>query len=178
MTKYIALLRGINIWGHKKVEMLRLREMFELLEFFDVSTYLNSGNVIFSSDHEDIENMTQRIEDDILKIFWFEVKVLVINHETLNNIYEAIPTTWICDIGMLPHIAFLWQEIDSPDIIRWIKINPEKDTVRYVSGAILWNVELKNWNKDTVYRFATGKISQHVTIRSMNTVRKLAEMMK
>jgi uncharacterized protein (DUF1697 family) len=43
--------------------------MFESLDFDDVSTYINSGNVIFSSDHADIENMTQRIEDEILKIF-------------------------------------------------------------------------------------------------------------
>jgi hypothetical protein len=44
------------------------------------------------------------------------VKVLVISKKALNDIYEAIPTTWIDDIRMLPHIAFLWKEIDSPDI--------------------------------------------------------------
>jgi uncharacterized protein (DUF1697 family) len=49
--------------------MLRLREMFEFLQLSDISTYLNSGNVIFSSDLEDMENITERIENEILKTF-------------------------------------------------------------------------------------------------------------
>ena len=49
MKRYMALLRGINISGKNKVVMADLKKEFEILKFEDVKTYLNSGNVIFSS---------------------------------------------------------------------------------------------------------------------------------
>ena len=52
MKKYIALLRGINISGKNKVSMPLLKVAFEELGFLNVSTYINSGNVLFSSDKE------------------------------------------------------------------------------------------------------------------------------
>ena len=47
--KYVALLRGVNAGGNRKVPMAELRETFADMDFSDVSTYINSGNVIFSS---------------------------------------------------------------------------------------------------------------------------------
>ena len=52
MRKYIALLRGTNISGRNKIVMSDLKNGFEQLGFLDVSTYLNSGNVLFSSENE------------------------------------------------------------------------------------------------------------------------------
>lgn len=53
MKRYIALLRGINIRGKNKVSMAELKHGFENFNYTDVRTYLNSGNVIFSSDEID-----------------------------------------------------------------------------------------------------------------------------
>ena len=50
MKRYIALLRGVNISGKNKVSMAQLKQLFEDLDYKEVKTYLNSGNVIFSSD--------------------------------------------------------------------------------------------------------------------------------
>lgn len=50
MEKYIALLRGINISGKNKISMSELKKEFEILGYENVVTYLNSGNVIFTSD--------------------------------------------------------------------------------------------------------------------------------
>ena len=47
--KYVALLRGVNAGGNRKVPMAELRETFADMDFSDISTYINSGNVIFSS---------------------------------------------------------------------------------------------------------------------------------
>lgn len=169
---HIAFLRGINFWGNKKVEMSKLKELFEFLWFFDISTYMNSGNVIFSSKNMESTPITQIIETAIIKNFWFEVRVLVLTDKTLCDIYQSIPTAWNNEKWMLPHIAFLWNEVDHPNILDRVDID-WNTIVQYVKGAILWNVELKNWSRDTIYRFVTGKISQHVTVRSINTVRKL-----
>ena len=58
MKRYVALLRGINIGGKNKVSMAELKKGFEKLAFEEVKTYLNSGNVIFSSDEDDTKKFT------------------------------------------------------------------------------------------------------------------------
>lgn len=62
MKRYIALLRGINISGKNKVPMAELKKSFEKLAFEGVKTYLNSGNIIFSSDEDDTKKFTNQIE--------------------------------------------------------------------------------------------------------------------
>ena len=66
MKRYGALLRGINISGKNKVVMAELKKEIESLMFENVKTYLNSGNVIFSS-RENIEKITKQIEEKIDK---------------------------------------------------------------------------------------------------------------
>lgn len=70
MKRYIALLRGINISGKNKVPMAELKKGFETLAFVEVKTYLNSGNVIFSSDEDNIRKLTDKIEEMIKKSVW------------------------------------------------------------------------------------------------------------
>ena len=67
MKRYIAFMRGINISGKNKVSMAELKEGFEKLDFGDVKTYLNSGNVIFSGDEDEDETFTNQIEVMIKK---------------------------------------------------------------------------------------------------------------
>lgn len=177
MVSYVALLRGINIGGNKKVEMSKLKKTFESLGFKNVATYINSGNVIFSHGGKDQEKAARKIEKGILQDFQFEVKVLVRDAENLLNVCKEIPRAWEQEVGMRPHIAFLWKEIDNPDILKQISINQKVDKVKYVSGALLWNVDLRNYSKSTMYKFVSTKITKQVTVRSVNTVRKLNQMM-
>jgi uncharacterized protein (DUF1697 family) len=136
---------------------------------------MNSGNVIFSSEKIAIEDIVKIIEKTIIESFQFEVRVLVITHEALQNIHQAIPISWQSEVGMLPHIAFLWKEIDNSNILKLMAVNPEEHAVKYIPGALLWNVELKTWSKDKIYRYLNAKLSQQVTIRSINTIKRLSK---
>ena len=53
MSRYIALLRGINVGGHRKIKMVELKALFERLGFTDVVTYIQSGNVVFTAQDSD-----------------------------------------------------------------------------------------------------------------------------
>lgn len=55
MKRFVAFLRGINISGKNKVSMAELKKGFENIGFKEVKTYLNSGNVIFSSEKDNRE---------------------------------------------------------------------------------------------------------------------------
>lgn len=69
MIRYIAFLRGINISGKNKMPMAELKQGFERLNYTEVKTYLNSGNVIFSSDEADTSKIISQIEEMIKNQF-------------------------------------------------------------------------------------------------------------
>ncbi len=117
---------------------------------------MNSGNVIFQSDIED-DNISYIIERVLLQRYGFEVKTLVIRKNTFLDILGAVPPDWETIAGTRPHVAFLWEEIDSPDILGTISLDPGKSRVKYIPGALLWNIELATWSKDTVYKYFNTK---------------------
>lgn len=65
MDRYVALLRGINVGGKNKLSMSELKEELKKDEFTDVVTYLNSGNVIFSSNREDPQILANKMRTRI-----------------------------------------------------------------------------------------------------------------
>ena len=79
MKRYITFLRGVNISGKNKVPMAELKKGFEEIGFSEVRTYLNSGNVIFSSDEGDMEGFINQIETMIKRQFGVDIPVFVIS---------------------------------------------------------------------------------------------------
>jgi uncharacterized protein (DUF1697 family) len=91
MNTYIALLRGINVGGYKKVPMAELRELLTKTGLKNVKTYIQSGNVIFQSSKEDIRTLETEIKKAILDHFGFDVSVLVRTRTQLNTIFDNCP---------------------------------------------------------------------------------------
>ena len=124
MKRYVALLRGINISGKNKVPMAELKKVFEELGFTEVKTYLNSGNVIFSSEKNNIGSLTGQIETMIKNQFGLDIPVFVTSKEDLKDILHHAPDWWgtenkeIYDnlIFIMPPATFaeVWDEIGEP----------------------------------------------------------------
>ena len=91
MKRYIAFLRGVNISGRNKVAMAELKKGIERLGYGEVKTYLNSGNVIFSSDENDIGSITKQIVMTIKSQFDLDIPVFVILQEELADILRHAP---------------------------------------------------------------------------------------
>ena len=105
---YVALLRGINLSGHRIVKMDQLRKAFEELGFEDVKTYIQSGNVIFKGPLQAPVSLAKRIEEKVLRQFGFPVPVVV---KTADEIAEVIKNNPLVkekgiDISRL-HVTFL-----------------------------------------------------------------------
>lgn len=175
MKTYIALLRGINVGGNCKVEMPKLKKTFESMGFSDVATYINSGNVIFKSNKE---VTSQYIEKVLSKEFGFEIKTLVISGVQLKKIARAIPSHFTNDTELRTDVLFLWKDFDKKSTIKLIKINPDVDNLKYVSGAIIWNLKRSDYGKSRMNKLIGTVVYKNMTGRNVNTVRKLAEMMK
>jgi uncharacterized protein (DUF1697 family) len=91
MNTYIALLRGINVGGHKKVPMAELRELLTKSGLENVKTYIQSGNVIFQSSKDDLIALETKVKKAILDHFGFDVSVMVRTRTQLNVIFENCP---------------------------------------------------------------------------------------
>ena len=90
MVAYVSMIRGINVGG-KKVKMDRLKELYKSLDFEDVKTYIQSGNVIFESKELDKIKLSHIIEKEIAEIFNFDVKVLLRTKNEMINVINGNP---------------------------------------------------------------------------------------
>jgi len=85
---YIALLRGINVSGHKLIKMADLKTMFEKIGFEKVTTYIQSGNVVFTTKEVSPQKIESQIKKAILSTFGFEVNIQILEADKLKNITE------------------------------------------------------------------------------------------
>ncbi|MCG6150839.1 DUF1697 domain-containing protein [Leptospira bandrabouensis] len=171
--KYIALLRGINVGGNRKVEMKKLRILFESLGFTNVSTYINSGNIIFESD-DNSETVLLKIQKVFEKTFDFEIPTLVKTEKEMKKIAKAIPEEWQNDPTQRTDVAYLFPEADSKKIIEELPLKIEFLEIRYLKGAIFWNIKRENVNKSQLAKLISHKLYKSMTIRNVNTARFLA----
>lgn len=91
MPTHISLLRGINVGGHKKIRMTDLKVVYESLAFANVTTYVQSGNVVFDADSTDAPVLIARIEAAIAEGFGFDVTVLLRTADDLRRIQDNNP---------------------------------------------------------------------------------------
>lgn len=172
-VRYVCLLRGINVGGNHKVAMADLRAVFERMGFHDAMTYINSGNVIFSSDDMPV---TTAIEIALAKAFGFAIPVLVIDAERVQAIAGAIPKNWQNNTLQKSDVLYLMPGIDMPGVVDTIGYKPEIETVMYVPGAVLCNIERTKQSRASLLKLMGTPIYKRMTIRNINTARKLAEL--
>lgn len=174
---YVALLRGINVGGNARVEMSRLKALFEdSLGFTDVKTYINSGNVIFSSSQKDQKKLCQQVEKAIEGEFGFAVPVVIKSADQLKIIAGAIPADAQNNSDMKCDVLFLWDEVDSPQTLKDLEVREGIDQVKYTPGAIIWCVKRDDINKSKLLKIVGTPFYKKVTIRNCNTTRKLNEL--
>lgn len=171
--KYIALLRGINVGGNNKVEMKKLKVLFESLGFTNVSTYINSGNVILETERQDVDNLTQEIEKKLGEQLGLSLRIVLRDEESIRMLCAQIPATWKNDADEKTDILFLWKEVDKKESVDELKLNPEVDKVQYFKGAIVWHIERKYYAKSGMNTFIGSHLYKNMTARNINTLRKL-----
>ncbi len=173
IMKYIALLRGINVGTSVRVEMKRLRSLFESQGFADVETYINSGNVIFESDMPK-KSALSMIQAAIENEFGADIPVIVKSQKEMKEIASAIPDEWRNDTEQKTDVAYLFDKIDSPEIIGKLPVKREFIDIRYVKGAIFWNVSRENYNRSHLNKIIGHELYHLMTVRNVNTARFLA----
>lgn len=91
MTTYISLLRGINVSGKNIIKMDDLKKMYEKLNCKNISTYLQSGNVVFTAEENNKTELETKITGQIKNDFGYEVPVIVLTISDLKQITDNNP---------------------------------------------------------------------------------------
>lgn len=174
---YVALLRGINVGGNRKVEMARLKQTFAGLGYRHVKTFISSGNVIFSNDSKDMDDLTKKVEQAIEKDFGFPVDTLLRDLPSIEKLVKAIPKAWVNDKDTKCDVMFLWKDADSRKTLKLLSYDTAVEDVKYLPGAIVWRIDRDKASKSKMLKVAGTKLYKQMTIRNPNTVRKIYELM-
>ena len=175
---FVALLRGVNVGGNNMISMSSLKKSFEALGFTDVVTYINSGNIIFKSKEADARKLESKIEKMLSKEYQLDSKVVVRTFAEMENIVESLPENWTGDSNWRYNVIFLRHSIDSEDILRELEVKKDIEEVVYCPGALFWSAQVSDLTRTNMLKLSSRKMYQDMTIRNLNTTRKLYELMK
>ena len=174
MITYVALLRGINVSGHKKVPMAELRELLGNYGLQDVQTYIQSGNVVFKSDETDNSKLENKISQAILNHFGFDVPVLVKTNSELQTVLNNC--SFSEEKMEKSYFILLKSEAESKDIIEVKKMSSEKEEFVINSNCIYIFYSLGAGRAKLGTNWFERKLKVSMTARNYRTMTKLLNM--
>jgi uncharacterized protein (DUF1697 family) len=107
VNSYVSMLRGINVGGNRKVSMQILKEMYESIGMKNVRTYVQSGNVLFTTESS-TSSTKERIQKEIKNAFGFDVLVLLRTKKELSELVQKSPFKQKDETKL--HVTFLSQK--------------------------------------------------------------------
>lgn len=175
--KYIALLRGINIGRKKRIKMADLKEFFELMDFKNIKTYLQSGNVIFEYNLGNTEEIANGIEKKLIKTYEFPVNVIIRTKNELEDIINSNPfiNEDNVEIDKL-HVTFLHEMPDKVIVSNLDMKKSENEKFKIIGKEIylyLPNGYARTKLNNNIFE---KKLNTIATTRNWKTVNKLLEL--
>ncbi|GAA4986729.1 DUF1697 domain-containing protein [Kitasatospora paranensis] len=175
---YAALLRGINVGGHKKVPMADLRALLTGLGHGEVRTYLQSGNAAFTSVEQDEDVIAAGLREAIEEHFGFPVEVLVRDHAYLGAVADACPFPAATLEGRQLHVTYFSAPVDAA---RFASLDPAAylpEEFRLGDRALYLYAPDGLGRSKLAEALAKGAPAKGIvaTTRNWNTVLKLVEL--
>ncbi len=176
--RYVALLRGVNVGGANRVSMAELKNVFEAAGMTSVRTYINSGNIIFSTEMKDRIAVVDLLEEVLTKQTGLGIDVQLRDSDELGAIVDAIPPEWKNDDSMKCDVVFLQSDVDRADILVELEPRPGIEDALYVPGVVIWRVDRKDATRSRLTRIVGTPLYSRVTVRNCNTTRRLLELLR
>ena len=177
MNTKIAILRGINVGGKRRILMNDLKALFEHLGLEHTQTYIQSGNLIFYSDKENT-TLEEILEKSISERFGFEVPVIVRNIEELETSISRNPFyDKDADISQL-HLTFLKRKPGKENLEKIQSYNYEPDRFKIEENDVFIFCEGKYHQSKLSNNFFEKKLKVGATTRNWKTVLKLLDLGK
>ena len=176
MAVIVSLFRAVNVGGRNRIKMDALRDLCTTLKFRDVRTYVQSGNVVFSTREQDMKRLVKQIENAVEKTFGFRSDAILRTTADLRGVVARNPfAKRDCNPSRLL-VTFLAGDpaVGAAEQIRKIPADPEE---LVLDGRELYIYYPEGMGRSRLSATAIGKALQTPgTARNWNTVVKLLEM--
>ncbi len=176
-SRFLALLRGVNVGGKNVIAKNALKRCFEDLGFSSVRTYIQSGNILFRSDRTRVEALTEAIQHGLSDRFSYAARAVVLSHGNYRSAVRAAPDAWGHDDAQRHNALFTLTGITPKRVLARLP-SPKTDveTVTAGPGVIFWSVSREHVTRSTWIKLPASPVYQQVTARNHNTVFKLLEL--
>lgn len=171
---YLALLRGINVGGNNIIPMSSLVQTFARSGFANAKTLIASGNVVFQTKRTDPRTLERTLEAALSRDFAYAAKVVVKSRPELDAIIAAIPKPWHRpSAANRYYVMFLRHTVDDAAIVEQLQPKAGVETLDYHPGALYWSAAISKLSRSNVARMNRTAVYQDVTVRNLNTTKKL-----
>lgn len=175
MKTYISILRGINVGGKRKLKMDELKALYRKLGFSEVSSYIQSGNVVFQHQEEDPAHLARMISNAIEENFQLNVPVIIRSAQQMQKLLSENPFLANSEESQL-HLTFL-SEIPADEASAALKaFSAGNDQFELVQDHVFIVCQGKYHQSKLSNAFFEKKLGVQATTRNWKTVKKLAEM--
>jgi uncharacterized protein (DUF1697 family) len=178
MSRYVALLRGINVGGNNLIKMAALKASFETLGFRDVATYIQSGNVLFAASEAGAAKLALRIEAALAATFGYEASVVLRSHKELQAIVARAPARFGAQPDKYRYdVIYLKAPLTGPAAIKDVPTNPSVDQATAGTGVIYFSRLISKATQSRLGRITSMPIYRSMTIRNWNTTATLLRLL-
>jgi uncharacterized protein (DUF1697 family) len=176
-SRYLALLRGINVGGKNLVKMADLRTAFEEMGLADVATYIASGNVLFRAPRQRRDELAAQLESGLTGRFGVEIKVVLLTHAHLKAVVEGAPRGFGGE-AHLSDVVFVRKPLTVKKAFGVVELREGVDRAWSGRGVIYFSRLAEKATSSRLNKVASVPEYKNMTIRSWSTTTKLLALMQ
>ncbi|MEO9512530.1 MAG: DUF1697 domain-containing protein [Flavobacteriaceae bacterium] len=177
MKTYIALLRGINVSGQKKIKMVDLKKTLENKGLKNVKTYIQSGNISFRYAESNPNLLQDKVQDAILEDFGFDVPTLIVEGDALEKILKANPFKSEVEEYSL-YFVLLKEKPDQILVDEFNALDFVHEDFHITNTCVYLCCKNGYGNAKLNNNLVERKLKVQATTRNLKTMKKLVEMGK
>lgn len=177
MPRYVALLRSVNVAGHGRIAMADLRASFDALGYDEITSYIQTGNVLFTATSKSEKTVVSAIENQLASDFGESPAVLLRTVPDLLRVGRASPYPKKGADPARHHVTFLAQLPSKSALASLDSLPPSGQDELVVEGREVY-VHTPNGYNETKYSgtFLERRLGMVTTTRNWNTVTKLCQL--
>ncbi|HTQ04305.1 MAG TPA: DUF1697 domain-containing protein [Polyangiaceae bacterium] len=173
-TRYVALLRGINVGGNNVIKMTELRAEFEKLGHAEVATYIASGNVLFSSPTANRRSLVKAIETALSVEFAYESRIVLLSAREIERVIADAPPGFGKDPKKYRYdVLFVKEPLTPEQALAEVPTKPGVDEAHAGRHALYFRRLVSRASESRLSRLVQLPVYRSVTIRNWNTTQKL-----
>jgi uncharacterized protein (DUF1697 family) len=178
MTHYVALLRGINVGGNNIIKMPDLKASFAALDLREVTTYIQSGNVVFEATETKPSTLAARIEAGLSERFGYQSRIVLRSHGQMRAIVGKAPAGFGKQPEMYRYdVVFLREPLSAPEAMRDIPLREGVDQAFAGDGVCYFARLISRATQSYMSRIVGTPSYKSMTIRNWNTTVKLLALL-